>query len=266
MRKFIVLLVMLSCAQMFAQTSLQAILIVGPQEDGTRGAENEMNTVAATFELNKIKVHKFYNLKADWDSIVKVAKNCSFFVYAGHGSTMGESGSTGGLCLTTMVSTKKMLAELKLKKNAMIIFKSVCRGAGSSASDDKDIGISEAKKRVINYAEPFFKMGAAAYVAINYDQTVPDFLIDFFANKSLKDAFEKVVRSTGTEIEYDAALPTDLTKNVCISSDEGGGETTRITYTNGVKKVEKFISPKTYENAYVGNKLFNFSLLKQGAQ
>lgn len=49
----------------------------------------------------------------------------------------------------------------------MVIFKSVCGGAGFSADDRIDIGTDEAKKRVCSYASPFFKIGSAAYYANN---------------------------------------------------------------------------------------------------
>ena len=144
-------------------SNLEAVLVVGNTEESTKSAIEEMNSLALVFIKNGIKVTKFYDKNTNWESIKVAAKTASFFVYDGHGSTLGINGATGGLCLNKFISTEQILADLRLKKNALVLFKSVCGGAGSSASDTKDIGIDEAAQRVTDYSYPFFSIGASCY-------------------------------------------------------------------------------------------------------
>ncbi|MBK7129412.1 MAG: hypothetical protein IPM74_07135 [Crocinitomicaceae bacterium] len=246
-----------SFAQATDYSNLQAILIVGHQEDGTQSAIEDMDEIASVFEEHKIGVHKFYDNEAVWSEIIKVSPECNFLVYSGHGSTLGIDGKTGGICVEpNSVSTATILKELRLKENSLVLFKSVCRGAGSSASDNDDIGIKVAKERVTGYAYPFFEIGAVGYYANNFGSGVYNFLKDFLAGKTLKEAY---VNSTSpwTTIEFEEPFPKDSTKSYSIASTPGGGTSTRTTYTNGVKKVEKVPTPKEYEIAYVGNTTFS---------
>jgi hypothetical protein len=233
-------------------SSLKAILIVGPQEDGTALAIESMDKIAKLFQEKGVTVTKFYDSKAKWEDIKLASPNASFLVYAGHGSTMGIGGKTGGLCLTSMIDVETMLKELKLKKNAMVIFQSVCGGAGSSASDEKDIGIKEAQQRVSDYSKPFFDIGASAYYANNYCGGCKNFLKDFLSGLQLQECFTNSA-TTWSEIELTKPYEFNKLKQISIASSRGsGGMTTRITYINDVKKVEEIPSIKEYEIAYVG--------------
>ncbi len=84
---------------------LEAVLVVGNIEDITKPAIKEMNSLALLFMKNGIKVTKFYDKNTNWESIKVAAKTASFFVYSGHGSTLGINGATGGLCLKKFIST-----------------------------------------------------------------------------------------------------------------------------------------------------------------
>jgi hypothetical protein len=243
-------------------SNLKAILIVGHQEDGTRSAIESMDKIASLFLENGVTVYKFYDKQANWDEILNVAKSCSFFVYSGHGSTLGENGNVGGICINSMVSSAELMRNLRLKENALVLFKSVCNGAGSSAGDDLDIGIYEAKKRVSSYAYPFFEVGASAYYANNYGNGVYNFLNDFFSGISLKNAYVNSAK-TWTDIEFEEAFSRDRTKSISIASSKGGGTATRTTYTNGVKRVEQIQNPKAYEIAYVGETGFSIRDMNQ---
>ena len=236
--------------------SLKAILIVGHQEDGTGNAMKNMDKIADVFLENGVSVHKFYDDKANWEKIIETAKECSFFVYSGHGSHMGEDGNVGGICINSMVSSSELMNKLSLKENALVIFKSVCNGAGSSAGDDNDIGITEAKKRVTYYAYPFFKIGASAYYANNFGDGVYNFLIDFLSGVTLEQSYLNSTK-TWTNVEFDDVFSRDTTKSISIASCPGGGTATRTTYINGVKKVEQVEHPKAYDIAYVGKTVFS---------
>lgn len=261
-RKLIsLLLLLIPTNYLFAETadysSLKAVLIVGHEEDDTHEAIADMNEIADLFTQYKVTVYKFYDEKAIWSEITKVTPECNFLVYSGHGSVMGIDGKAGGICINPeTVSTAQLIADLRLKENALVLFKSVCGGAGSSAGDQGDIGIDEARDRVMNYAYPFFEVGAAAYYANNYGSGVYNFLKNFLDGKSL---YEGYVSSTSpwSEIEFEETFPKDTSKSFSIASRPGGGTATLITYTNGVKKEEKVISPKQYNVAYVGKKSFS---------
>jgi hypothetical protein len=241
-------------------SSMRALLIVGHQEDGTSSAINDMNKIAAVFEQHGIQVYKFYDSRASWNDIKSVAPNCNFLVYSGHGSTMGENGESGGLCINQMVSTAEMLSELRLKTNSMVLFKSVCRGAGSSAGDLGDIGISEAIKRVTSYSNPFFKIGAMAYYANNYGGGVEGFLKNFLAKESLSNCFTQSAE-LWTDIECDKSFTKDATKRIGIASSAGGGTSTVTTYHNGVKTVKEVENAKSYDIAYVGAAGFSITAM-----
>ncbi len=238
--------------------NLKAILIVGHQEEGTREAIEDMNEIANLFSKKGVSVYKFYDKEADWNEIVRIARYCNFFVYSGHGSKMGENGNVGGICVNSMVSSSELMSSLRLKEGALVIFKSVCNGAGSSAGDDNNIGITEAKKRVTHYAYPFFEIGASAYYANNFGNGVYNFLNDFLSGVYLKEAYINST-DTWTNIEFEEYFSRDQTKSFSIASSPGGGTATRTTYTNGIKKVEQITNPKSYDISYVGKK--DFSIL-----
>lgn len=150
-----------------ADTTLKAILIIGRKISEPASAIEKMDKIADLLTKNRVKVYKFYYNNANWQNIIKVSKDCSFFIYYGHGGRLGDDNNFGGFFINTDITASQILSELKLKENALVIFKSVCGGAGFSADDRIDIGTDEAKKRVCSYASPFFKIGSAAYYANN---------------------------------------------------------------------------------------------------
>lgn len=243
---------------------LKAILVVGPQEDGTEAAIQKMKKIEEFLkEKKEIQVYPFYGHKAVWSDIVKKANGANFFIYAGHGTTLGKNGAVGGLCLDQYVHVSTMNEQLKLDKNALVIFKSVCYGAGSSASDIKEISLKEAIKRVNNYAKSFFDSGAGAYYANNFGSGVLNFLDVFFAGYTMKQCFEKTANSwCEIETQEKSAFSEDI--KLGIASNNYGGTGTRITYINGKKKVEKFKSFKNYEVAYVAADNYTIKVLKGG--
>lgn len=259
---------------------LKAVLIVGPSEGRTQKDFEEMDEIAELFQKKGVKVEKFYDEKADWEKIKIASKGAGFFVYAGHGSTLGEGGKTGGLCLKTQISSKEIIDGLKLRKNAIVIFKSVCRGAGSSADDNGDIGIDEALTRVSDYSKPFFDIGASCYFANNLGHGCVLFLNALFSGKNFYDCFVESTKTTkltttingvttveqvaspDTKIELTKEYQYDKNKQISIVSDNMGVMSIRTTYTNGVKKVERVPSFKKYDIALVANTNFTINNLK----
>jgi hypothetical protein len=106
--------------------SLTAVLVVGTNSLGTSSALTYTEEITEFLEGKGVVVHRFYDDKSDWDAIKKAANGAHFFLYNGHGGRMGGGGKVGGLFLTTSVSSKEIVNELKLHKNAVVIFTSVC--------------------------------------------------------------------------------------------------------------------------------------------
>ena len=232
----------------------KAILILGPQQDGTSEAISEMNSIADFLKSKGVEVLSFYDKNSDWEKIKKAAEGASILIYAGHGS------EKCGLHLTKSVSNEEIVSGLKLKKNAMVLFQSVCYGAGSTAGDNVDIGLKEAEKRVTNYARAFIENGAGCYYAINSDDGVLEFLTDFYKGKSVQEWF---VKSTAIFFKIEKNQKSSLGDNLNFAgaSMDMGGTTTRTTYVNGVKKVEKVPVVKGYDIAYISSPDFNLKTL-----
>jgi hypothetical protein len=241
---------------LISQFNTSAVLVVGTDSDISSSVV-ALDKIGEFLESKGIKTYKFYDEKSDWEAIKKAAKNAHFFVYSGHGSNMGKNG-TGGLVIKDMVSNTEIENELVLKKNSVVLFQSVCRGAGSSAGDNGDIGIKKAESRVSDYAEPFLKIGAQIYYANNWQDGCLGFLENMFNGISAQESFKK---STGwwTEVELEKNYVYDHNKKIGIVSQEGSGTVT-VTHTeNGVKTVEKRPASKNYNIAYVGNPNFKLT-------
>lgn len=240
---------------------LKAILVVGHQEDGTARAVTEMDKIARLFTDHGVTVEKFYDRKAIWKEVVKASAGANFFVYSGHGTTLGGQNRSGGLCVEPTVSALTMQAELKLADQALVVFQSVCMGAGSSAGDESDIGPDEAEKRVGDYAYPFFSCGAAAYYATNYIGGALEFLSGFLNGDALGDGYKRSA-SGWTEIEFEKPYDRDPVKSISVASRPGGGTTTLITYTNGKRSSRQIPVVKGYNIAYVGEPGFSVKSMK----
>lgn len=153
---------------------------------------------------------------------------------------------------------------MKLRKGAIVLFKSVCRGAGSSADDNGDIGITEAKTRVTDYSKPFFDIGAGCYFANNYGGGCLGFLENFFAGKTLEECFI-IARSFWADEEISEPYQHNSIHTIAIASRPGEGYSTRTTYTNGKKKEERVKTSKGYPIAYVGNPNLTYKAFKMWA-
>jgi hypothetical protein len=219
-----------------------------------------MKEIHAFFKNKNVKVSTFYYPSIKWEDIVTQAKDANFLVYSGHG-TMWQDGKYGGFSLNKSISNKDIINDLKLKSNAIVIFKSVCGAAGSSASDDGDIGINKAVERVSDYAKPFFNIGASAYYANNLGEGCLSFLYDFFEGKTIKDCFDNSL-SHWAKLETDQNYKYDKSKSIGVASCDWGGTSTRTSYRNGVKTVKEVPATKDYDIAYVSNASFSISKLK----
>lgn len=241
---------------------LKAILVVGIEEGDNESSIENMEEIAAFLISKKIKVIRFYESEADWNKIKNESNGAHFFIYSGHGSTLGENGASGGLCLTENINSKQIIEDLRLSKNAIVLFVSVCRGAGSSAEDEGDIGIKEAYKRVTDYARPFIQLGASCFYANNVESGVLNFLESFLNGKTVKESYLSTV-SEWSKVEILKVCEFDSSKTVGVAGSEYNGIMTKTTYINGKEITEDVEMHKLYDNAFVGISNFTFKdLLK----
>ena len=238
---------------------LRAVIIVGDQQDGTVSAIKDMEEIHSFFKSKNVIVKTFYHPKTSWKDIVSASKDASFFVYSGHGISWPD-GKYGGLDLDESISSEAIVNDLKLKSNAIVVFKSVCGGAGSSASDDGDIGIKKAIERVSAYSKPFLNIGASAYYANNFGEGCLSFLNDFFEGKTMKECFDNSI-GWSAKLEIDQNYKYDRSKSIGVASSDWGGTVTKTSYINGVKSVREVPATKDYDIAYVANPTYSLSNL-----
>ena len=259
MRYLLCILLSISFISYSQADQLRAVIIVGDLQDGTISAIKEMEEIHSFFKSKNVIVKTFYHPKTSWKDIVSASKDASFFVYSGHGMSWPD-GKYGGLDLDDAISSEDITNDLKLKSNAIIIFKSVCGGAGSSASDDGDIGIKKAIERVLDYSKPFLSIGASAYYANNFGDGCLSFLNDFFEGKTMKECFDNSI-GWSAKLEVDQNYKYDRSKSIGVASSDWGGTVTKTSYINGVKSVREVPATKDYDIAYVASPLYSLSNL-----
>jgi len=253
------LLILLICytakglSQSADTSQLTAVLVVGHVEESTKAYISHMNTTAAFFARQGIKVYKFYDKNAKMDDIVRVAAECNFFVYSGHGSEVQKRYVPGIMCIDKMVSSVELLDKVKFTKKPLVIYNFVCSAAGSTESDTCDIQLNEARRRTLHYATTFADMGASGYYATNYDGSVVSFLKIFFKGKSLLQTFnDNMIEGVVKEKESFHPKYRDLTY-VITSSPAYGMQCIPVYKPDGkfigFKKVPGF---KTYDMALLG--------------
>jgi hypothetical protein len=266
-----IILIILSTAQvLFASDSekLKALLVVGHKEETTQRAINNMEEIAELLHNHGIETYKFYDSKAKWSDIIKVAPECSFFIFAGHGYVGSDNSSM--ISLTSFVTGNMIIKDLKLKHNSIAIMQSVCYAAGSSASDNKDIGVKEAVRRVSIFSDVFFKTGASVYYAINVERGTYNFIKHVLSNNTMEDAFNeatfKLREYFQFKIECSNEFKTDSNKIISLLSSPGGNVATRTTKSSSGTKTEKFVSSKGYDVAFVASPSFKLFDIKSGGR
>ena len=234
-------------------SKIKAVLVVAPAESTTQNSIKKVEVIAIYLKSIGVNVKELYDKNATWTNIVREAKEANIFLYCGHGSNLGVNKRVGGLCLfnNEFITSNTIIKELRLHKNALVLFHTVCNAAGSSASDNADIGIKEATQRVSDYAHPFVLIGAAGFYANNWDNTMVPFLKEFFNKKNIKQIYTKNA-SSFCNIELFEKYMYEPTYEISISSFSDTSLYTKTTYINGVAKKEEAHIYKNYGIAYVG--------------
>ena len=234
-----------------------AVLVVGTHLGSNDRTATEMDKIGEFLKSKGVRVQKFYNHQSDWELIKEASQNAHFFIYSGHGSNMGKNG-TGGLVLKDWITNDQIQNELKLKDNALVLFKSVCGGAGSSAGDNGDIGYKEAELRVSDYAEPFLAIGASTYYANNYGDGCVSFLEDFFDGLSIEECYNNsLLWGVNKHISKNYMYQPNLKIAISGSNANSGTHTVIRTDGNGVQTRRQVPNSKSYSISYVGNPYFN---------
>ena len=176
---------------------LSAVLIVGPIDgdygDWTVQEKENMELAAVELEANGVTVHRFYAPNNDWEQIKLAAEGAHFLFYRGHGVYWSPfpNPTVGGFALSNsfFVSSEDIRQDLHLAPNAIVMLYG-CFTAGTSSLDGGDIGIDEARRRVAQYSDPFFDIGAAGYYANWFGNAFQMFVRYLFQGQTLGEAYE----------------------------------------------------------------------------
>lgn len=177
---------------------MQAVLLVGPIDgntgEWTLSEIDNMELAASVLEANGVTVQRFYPGDSNFAEIEAAANGAEFLLYRGHGVYDGNMPypNVGGFYLSSgFYSAERIRSNLHLAENAIVmLYGCFTAGSSSAAGDDHDIGISEASRRVAQYSDPFFDIGAAGYYANWFGNAFEQFLINLFAGQTLGKAYE----------------------------------------------------------------------------
>jgi hypothetical protein len=199
---------------------LKAVFIVGPVESSTAEFIDEQKVAAAMLRAQGLQVIEVYSPFANWELVKEKAKDAHILIYSGHGSTAGYDGKSGGFCLDDdIINASRIATELQIKKNALIVMNHVCRAAGSSAEDSRDIGVTVAQSRVSDYSKPFINLGSSAYFANNYTDCLSSFFTSFLERKNIVDIY-KVEAEEWNKVEFIQQLTENPQYSIGISSTD----------------------------------------------
>jgi hypothetical protein len=186
---------------------LKAVLLVGPidGDDGswTISEKQNMDLAAAELEANGVTVHKFYTPNNDWEQIKAAAERAHFLFYRGHGVYWSSPPhpTVGGFSLKNrFVSSDDIRTDLHLAPNAIVMLYG-CFTAGSSSIDGGPISSEEAQRRVAQYSDPFFDVGAAGYYANWIGSAFKMFVRYLFQGMTLGEAYESYYDFNSATVE-----------------------------------------------------------------
>jgi hypothetical protein len=209
---------------------LKAVLLVGPI-DGDYGSwttqeKQNMGLAAAELAANGVTVYKFYTPNNDWEQIKAAAEGAHFLFYRGHGvywSPMPHP-TVGGFALKNrFVSSDDIRNDLHLAPNAIVMLYG-CFTAGSSSIDDPPIDSAEAQRRVAQYSDPFFDIGAAGYYANWFGDAFRMFVRYLFQGMTQGEAYESYFDFNSATVEHHVH-PDHPDKAMWLDKDSWGGQT-----------------------------------------
>jgi hypothetical protein len=206
-------------ASLKALSKLKVTVLVGADLGSVEaGFIKEAKEITAFLSSQGMKVSLLYP-RSTWQEVIQAGAGSHVFIYMGHGSNQGKH-NVGGICVRDGIFGYNFIVnELKLSKDALVIFNHVCNGAGSSASDKvPDIGFEEAVKRVISYSETFLEIGAGMYYATNYSNSLVSFFKKFISGMGARQIYDTEIKYHD-EIRYRSPLEGRDGVEVTVSSD-----------------------------------------------
>jgi hypothetical protein len=186
---------------------LKAVLLVGPIDgdngDWTNQEKANMDLAAAELEANGVTVYKFYTPNNDWNQIKAAASGAHFLLYRGHGvywSSMPYPDVGGFSLKNRFVSPDDIRNDLALAPNAIIMLYG-CFTAGSAGNDEVSIDSAEARRRVAQYSDPFFDIGAAGYYADWFGNAFQMYVRYLFQGRTQQETYESFYDFNSATVE-----------------------------------------------------------------
>lgn len=188
-------------ATLAALPPLKAVLIVGAIDANVNGKPgpatqveiNNMELAATALQSKGVQVLKFYAPNDNWNNIVAATNGAHFLLYRGHGIYWNGNAATpevGGFGLSDrMYSNDEIRNNFRLAPNSIVML-FACFATGSAPSDPGSITQAEARRRISQYSQPFFDLGAAGYYANWYGDAFQVFINNLFAGMTLGNAFK----------------------------------------------------------------------------
>ena len=162
----------------------KVVLIVGPAggvTDSYRRLADQAAAAAARYTPNVVRV---YSPDATWTAVRQALQGASIVVYLGHGNGwpsryrnapypvtqngFGLNPTAGNGNAHQYFGEDAIGREVKLAKNAVVIFSHLCYASGNSEPGLPEGPLEVGQQRVDNYAAGFIRAGAAAVIADAY--------------------------------------------------------------------------------------------------
>jgi hypothetical protein len=159
-------------------------IVVGPAgvaTDNYRRLADEAAAAAAKYTPNVVRV---YSPQATWPAVKQALDGASVVVYLGHGNGwpspyrdqltpstqngMGLNPNVGAGNTHQYFGEDRIGKEIKLAKNAVVIFSHLCYASGNSEPGLPEGTLDVGQQRVDNYAAGFIRAGASAVIAEAY--------------------------------------------------------------------------------------------------
>jgi hypothetical protein len=155
-------------------------IIVGPAGYATENYKRLADKAAASARQYTSNVVQVYSPEATWPAAKQAMTGASIVVYLGHGNGWPSRyrdqltpSSQNGMGLNPNVGSEnhqyfgedRIGKEIKLAKNAVVIFSHLCYASGNTEPGLPEGTLDQGQQRVDNYAAGFIRAGAAAVIA-----------------------------------------------------------------------------------------------------
>lgn len=207
---------------------LKAVVFVGPIDGDAGAATLEQVTyakqTAAAMRAYGITVYEFYpeSAHSNWATIKAYAQGAHFLVYRGHGVAIANTNplEVGGLYLRggEFVSNDQIRAELRPANNFVVMMYGSYT-AGSTSGDTVSINLEEAKRRVTQYSDPFFDIGAGAYYADWFGDAFTSYINSLMTGNTHRTAYTSFYDYTNGKL-WSGPHPTQPAEQLWMGWDE----------------------------------------------